>query len=53
MKWQEVTFHCEFDNTYGSFAVSGKALLSGKVAPLLIGYVPMEVDLEEEDVEES
>ena len=39
VKWQELIFHCEFDNNFDIFAVTGKKLLPGKLAPSIVGYV--------------
>ena len=35
-----MTFHREFDNDFDGFAVTGKTLLPGKLAPLTVGHVP-------------
>ena len=35
-----MTFHREFDNDFDGFAVTGKTLLPGKLAPPTVGHVP-------------
>ena len=40
MKEQEFTFHREVDNDFDRFAVAGKTLLPGKVAPSIVGHAP-------------
>ena len=35
-----MTFHREFDKDFDWFAVAGKTLLPGKLAPSKVGYVP-------------
>ena len=42
-KGQELTFHREFDDVFDRFAVAGKTLLSGKLAPSIVGHVPREL----------
>ena len=41
MKGKELTFHREIDNDFDRFAVSGKTLLPGKLAPSIV--VPREL----------
>ena len=43
VKGQEMTFHHEFDNNFDRFAVAGKTLLLGKLAPSIAGHVPREL----------
>ena len=43
MKGQELTFHRELDNDFDRFAVAGKTLLPGKLAPSIVGHVPSEL----------
>ena len=43
MKGQKLTFHREFDNNFDRFAVAGKTLLPGKLAPSIVGHVPREL----------
>ena len=43
VKWQELTFHCESDNDFDRFVVTGKTLLPGKQAPLIAGHDPLEL----------
>ena len=35
-----MTFDRDFDNDFERFAVAGKTLLSGKLAPSIVGHVP-------------
>ena len=39
VKGQELTFHREFDYDFDRFAVAGKTLLPGKLAPSIVGHV--------------
>ena len=43
VKGQELTFHREFVNNCGRFAVYGKTLLPGKLAPPIVGHVSREL----------
>ena len=43
VKGQESTFHLEFDNDFDRFAVTGKTLLPGKLAPSIVRHVPHEL----------
>ena len=43
MKGQQLTLHRELHNVYDRFAVVGKTLLPGKLAPLTVGHVPREI----------
>ena len=45
VKGQQLTFHREFHNVYDRFAVAGKTLLPGKLAPSTVGHVPREISL--------
>ena len=36
---QEVAFKCEFNDPYDKFAGCGKAILPGKIAPVVVGHV--------------
>ena len=40
---QDVSFKCELDNMNDKFAVCGKALLPGKIAPVVVGHVAREL----------
>ena len=37
-----LSFKCDVDNIHDKFAACGKALLSGKVAPVVVGHIPRE-----------
>ena len=43
VKGQELTFYREFSNDFDRFAVAGKTLLPGKLAPSIAGHVPREL----------
>ena len=43
VKGQQLTFHREFNNIYDRFAVAGRTLLPGKLAPSTVGHVPREI----------
>ena len=40
---QKYNFKREFYNKHGRFAVGGRAMLPGKVAPVVVGHVPKEL----------
>ena len=40
---QKIFFKREFDNKHDRFAVCSKAMLPGKIAPVVVGYVPKEL----------
>ena len=41
--YHKLNFKCEFNNMHDNFAVCGKALLPGKIAPLVVGHVAKEL----------
>ena len=43
VKGQELTFHLEFKNDFDRFAVTGKTLLPGKLAPSIVIHAPNEL----------
>ena len=43
VKGQQITFHREFNNVYDRFAVAGRTLLPGRLAPSTVGHVPREI----------
>ena len=40
---QNIIFKCEYNNTHDKFAVAGKTLLKGRIAPITVGYVSREL----------
>ena len=47
MNWKpyngkEIVFKCELNNKHDEFAVCGKAMLPGKIASVIVVYVPKE-----------
>ena len=40
---QKITFKREHNNPHDRFAVAGKTMLKGKIAPVTVGHVPREL----------
>ena len=40
---QDLSFKCELNNMHNTFAVCGKALLPGKISPVVVGHVAKEL----------